>query len=142
MHRMGCEPNHHGTVWKDRRTHVRHLRSLLETPSARIFNTLVEVPNDVRPDLAERYRQVRPFDEAETVLVRALIKRPDRLSRIQEVLLRQALNLARLWVVSGSGGECVVGPQLGPLRDRVRPLAERIARSGDLDPISLANDIQ
>jgi predicted acylesterase/phospholipase RssA len=103
---------------------------------------LVDVPIDVRADLAERYRQIRPFDEAEASLVRALIKRPDRLPRIQELVLRQALNLARLWVVSGSGGECVVGPQLGPLRDKVRPLAERIAKTNDLDPLSLANDAQ
>jgi predicted acylesterase/phospholipase RssA len=109
---------------------------------ARIFELLVDVPIDIRPDLAERYRQLRPFDEAEAQLVRALVKRPDRLGRMQEVILRQALNLARLWVVSGSGGECVVGPQLGALRDRVRPLADRIAKSTDLDPLSLAIDAQ
>src|SRR6185436_12892174 len=57
-----------------------------------------------------------------------------------EVILRQALNLARLWVVSGSGGECAVGPQLGQLRDRVRPLAERITHQSDPDPLSFAHD--
>lgn len=72
--------------------------------------------------------------------MRALVRRPDRLPRAQEVILRQALNLARLWVVSGSGGECAVGPQLGPLRDRVRPLAERIASFGEPDPLTFAND--
>jgi predicted acylesterase/phospholipase RssA len=100
----------------------------------------VDVPSDIRPDLAERYRQLRSFDDAETTLVRALVKRPDRLPRALEIILRHALNLARVWVVSGSGGECVVGPQLGALRDRIRPLAERIAIQTDLDPLSLAAD--
>jgi predicted acylesterase/phospholipase RssA len=103
---------------------------------------LIEPPADIRHDLAERYRQLKPFDDAETILVRSLIKRPDRLARAQEVILRQALNLARLWVVSGSGGECVVGPQLGDLRDRVRPLADRIARTQELDPMGLGADAQ
>lgn len=102
---------------------------------------MVEVPPDVRPDLAERYRQLRPFDVAEVTLVRALVRRPDRLERAQEVILRQALNLARLWVVSGSGEPCVVGPQLGGFRDRVRPIAEKIAKSGDqLDVRALGTD--
>lgn len=101
---------------------------------------MVVVPVDIRPDLAERYRQLRSFDDAETALVRGLVKRPDRLPRAQEVILRQALNLARLWVVSGNGGECVVGPQLGALRDRLQASAERIGRSTDLDPVSLGND--
>ncbi|MCK6548067.1 patatin-like phospholipase family protein [Myxococcota bacterium] len=101
---------------------------------------MFEAPVDIRPDLAERYRQLRPFDEAETVLVRALVRRPDRLPRPQEIILRQALNLARLWVVPGSAGDVVVGPQLGALRDRIRPLAERIATSTDLDVLTLGPD--
>lgn len=119
---------------------VRSEKGCSRCPSARIFDVLVDVPVDIRPDLAERYRQLRPFDKAETALVRALIRRPDRLPRLAEVILRQALNVARLWVVMGSGGECVVGPQLGGFRDRVRPLAERIARTPELDPLSLAPD--
>ncbi len=101
---------------------------------------MIDVPADIRPDLAERYRQLRVFDEAETQLVRSIVKRPDRLPRAQEVILRQALNLARVWVVSGSGGECAVGPQLGPLRDRLRPLAERMTSGSEPDPLSFAND--
>ncbi len=103
---------------------------------------MVEVPADVRPDLAERYRLLRPFDEAETALVAALVRRPERLPRGHEAVLRQALNLARLWVVPGQGGECVVGPQLGALRDRVRPLAEALRRSSDLDPAVLGPDAE
>lgn len=103
---------------------------------------LVDVPSDIRPDLAERYRQLRPFDDAESALVRALVERPDRLPRALELILRHALNLARLWVVSGSGGECVVGPQLAGLRDRVRPLAQRITSSTSLDPLSVGPDAQ
>lgn len=103
---------------------------------------LLEAPVDIRPDLAERYRQLRAFDDAETAIVRALVRRPDRLARAQEIILRQALNLARVWVISGSGGECVVGPQLGVLRDRLRPLAERIKKTSDLDPLSLGHDAE
>jgi predicted acylesterase/phospholipase RssA len=98
------------------------------------------IPPDVRPDLAERYRQLRTFDRAETSLVRALVKRADRLSRTHEVVLRQALNLARCWVISGGGAECVVGPQLGQFRDRLRPLAEAMEKHPDLDPRDFAND--
>ncbi|MEQ9496318.1 MAG: patatin-like phospholipase family protein [Deltaproteobacteria bacterium] len=102
---------------------------------------MVAIPPDVRPDLAERYRQLRPFDEAEVALVHALVERPDRLPRTHEVILRQALNLARLWVIS-SKDPVVVGPQLGTFRDRVRPLADRILRAKGLDPRALGTDAQ
>lgn len=103
---------------------------------------LVDVPADIRPDLAERYRQLRPFDEAEVALVQSLVRRPDRLPRAHEMILRQALNLARLWVVSGRSGEVVVGPQLSAFRDLVRPLADTLRRGTELDPLSLGPDAE
>jgi len=104
---------------------------------------VVAVPAEVRPDLAERYRQVRPFDEAEVALVRALSRRPDRLTRRHEVTLRHALNLARLWVVRQEGRDLVIGDRLGSFRDRVRPVAERlIAAGGELDPRHLDADAE
>lgn len=98
------------------------------------------VPWEVRPELAERFRQVRPFEEAETTLVQALVRRPDRLPRRLEVALRLSLNLAKTWVVQGERGRPVpVGPRLSAFRDRVAPVATRIARQqGDLDPRELA----
>lgn len=101
---------------------------------------MVDVPLDIRPDLAERYRQLRPFDEAEVALCHALVARPDRLTRPHEVILRRALNLARLWVLNGAQGEVVVGPQLSAFRDIARRLADNIRGRTQLDPASLASD--
>lgn len=102
------------------------------------------VPPEVRPDLAERYRQVHPFDRAESVLVTALVRRGDRLPRKLEVALRLALNLARLWVLRvGTETDLAVGPRLGQFRDGVRPMADRILRRGDdLDPRELAMEAE
>lgn len=97
---------------------------------------------EVRPDLAERYRQVRPFEEAEAALVQALLARPDRLSRTHEVTLRQALNLARLWILHVEGEDRVLGPPLGPFRDRVRPIADRLRSSSQLDLARLAREAE
>jgi len=104
---------------------------------------VVAVPTEVRSDLAERYRQVRPYDEAEVSLVRALARRPGRLPRRHEVALRHALNLARTWVIRQDGRDLVVGDRLGTFRDRVRPLADRLtAARGELDPRSLGSDAE
>lgn len=100
----------------------------------------MDVPHDIRPDLAERYRQLRPFDQAEVALCEALVARPDRLPRPQEVILRRALNLARLWVLEGSQGDVVVGPRLSGFRDAARRLADTILARTDLDPGPLAAD--
>ena len=75
-------------------------------------------------------------------LVEALVARPDRLPRSHEVILRRALNLARLWVVPGDAGEVVVGPQLSTFRDAARKLADSIRDRTDLDPQSLAADAE
>lgn len=99
---------------------------------------LVTAPVQIRPDLGERYRQLRPFDEAEVILVQALVDRPSRLDRAHELTLRYALNLARLWVVSTEREECILGPRLTEFREHLRPLAEAILRTGrTLDPGTL-----
>jgi predicted acylesterase/phospholipase RssA len=96
---------------------------------------------DVRPDLAERYRQVRPYDQAEVSLVEALVRRPDRLGRRQELTLRHALNLARVWVLRVDGHDVPVGPRLGVFRDHLRPLVDRLIRTrGEVDPRDLGRD--
>ena len=100
----------------------------------------MDIPGETPPDLAERYRQLRPFDRAEVTLVRALVRQPDRLSRTHEIILRRALNLARLWVVQTRSGECVVGPQLSEFRDRVQILAEQVTQAENLDPETLGPD--
>ncbi|NJK89031.1 MAG: patatin-like phospholipase family protein [Myxococcales bacterium] len=104
---------------------------------------MVDVPLGVRSDLAERYRQVRPFDVAEVALVRALVKRPDRLGRRHEVALRLAFNIARTWVVQHEGRDVVIGHRLSSFRDRVRSIADRLAASnGEIDPRELELDAE
>ena len=100
----------------------------------------MDIPGETPPDLAERYRQLRPFDNAEVALVRALVGHPSRLSRPYELVLRRALNLARLWVIHTRSGECVVGPQLSLFRDQVRKLADRIIQSDTVEPDALGLD--
>lgn len=102
----------------------------------------MEVPPDVRPDLAERYRQMRPFDEAEVALVRAVLDRPDRLSARQEALLRWALNLARMWLIETPDGPVVAGPKLAAFRERLRPVAQAMATSAGLDPGRFASECE
>lgn len=114
---------------------------LLDARRNHSFITL-DAPSDIRPDLAERFRQLRPFDEAEYALVHAVVDKPGRLSRRQEIDLRLALNLARLWVIRGRAGDVVVGPQLGIFRDRVRRLADSIRGQRDLDPKTLSSDAE
>ena len=102
----------------------------------------LDSPPDIRPELAERFRRLRPFDEAEVALVHALVKKPGRLSRRHEVALRLALNLARLWVVPARSGDVVVGPRLAAFRDRVRRLADRIRTERPIDPKLLASEAE
>ncbi len=77
--------------------------------------------------------------------MRALVKRPDRISRREEVLLRQVLSLAKLWVLStpADGETLSVGPVLGEFRDRATRLAETIAKLGEgFDPAELGRDAE
>ena len=102
----------------------------------------LDVPSDIRPELAERFRQLRPFDAAEKMLVQALVKKPGRLERRQELSLRLALNLARLWVLPGPTGDVVVGPRLGAFRDHVRNLADELNANRSIDPGRLGSDAE
>ncbi len=104
---------------------------------------MIPAPPDTPDDLAERYRQTRGFDEAEMAFVRALLDRPGRLDRELELRLRQALNLARLWVLPGPDGtELNVGTKLAAFRDRLRPLARTLRESRSLDPASLDGELR
>lgn len=106
------------------------------------YRWALDVPKETPHDLAERYRQLRGFDEAEVALAEALVKKPNRLDPGTEKLLRYGLNLSRLWAVgTASDGEIVVGPQLSAFRDRLRPLAERITKEKDPDPADLGPDV-
>ena len=88
----------------------------------------------MRPDLAERYRLLRPFDRAEVSLVRALVDRPHRLTSQQEHSLRWALNFARLWILETEDGPLVIGPKLATFRAAVRPFAEELNQHPHMDP--------
>ena len=63
---------------------------------------------------------MRPFDDAEVALVRALVERPQALPAHREQTLRWALNLARLWILETPDGPVVVGPKLSAFRERMR----------------------
>ncbi|MBX2811896.1 MAG: patatin-like phospholipase family protein [Myxococcales bacterium] len=100
------------------------------------------LPSDVRPDLAERYRQLRPFDRAEIALVRALVERPHRLPPQHEHALRWALNFARLWVIQTGKEDLAVGPKLARFRHRIRPFAESLAQATTVDPGKLGSEAE
>ncbi|MEM1022384.1 MAG: patatin-like phospholipase family protein [Myxococcota bacterium] len=96
----------------------------------------------IRPELAERFRQVHPFDQAEATLVEALVRRPSRLSRRHETTLRYALNLARCWVLTVDGEELVVGTKLGSFRDRLGGLRQMLEDGPDIDPKRLGSEAE
>ncbi len=102
----------------------------------------MDAPPDIRPELAERFRQLKPFDDAEVTLVQALVNKPGRLDRRQEVTVRLALNLSRLWVLPGRSGDVVVGPRLASFRERVRRLAHSMRQDRHLDPQRLGADAE
>jgi predicted acylesterase/phospholipase RssA len=77
----------------------------------------VPLPDDALDALRAR---VRPFEQAEVALVRAVLSSPAWLSEADEAALRYALNLARLELVRAPGGEDVdVAPLLAPFREHV-----------------------
>lgn len=93
---------------------------------------------EVRPDLAERYRQLRPFDEAEVALVKGLVARPTRLPARLEQVLRWSLNLARAWVLDTPEGPVPIGAKLGRFRHRAREVVDVcLAQGGPPDPARL-----
>ena len=83
---------------------------------------------------------MRPFDDAENALVKALIDRPARLDLRHENALRLALNLARLWVVGNSNA--VVGQYLSKFRSQLKPLATTLVSTPQLDLRSLVPECE
>ncbi len=79
--------------------------------------------------------RVRPLEEAELALVRAVVNHPPWLAEPDEHALRYALNLARLGLVRAPGGEDVdVAPFLAPFREEVLAVAPpALTRPGGVD---------
>ncbi len=76
------------------------------------------MPSD--EDLDALRARVRPFEEAELALVRAVVAEPPWISEPDEHALRYALNLARVRSVRAPGGGDVdLEPFLAPYRDEV-----------------------
>lgn len=77
--------------------------------------------------LLERFRVQKPFDDMEVVLVNDMVERPGRLPLAERVVLRYALNFARLSVLRGpKGREVNVFDEIHGfrlwLRDALEPL--------------------
>jgi predicted acylesterase/phospholipase RssA len=87
--------------------------------------------------------EVRPFEEAEAALVRAVVSSPAWLSEPDEAALRYALNLARVGLVRTPGGEDVdLAPLLAPHRDFVRSqLLPPLLREGGVDREAVARSV-
>jgi hypothetical protein len=84
--------------------------------------------------------KVRPFEEAEIALVRAILSSPAWLSEADEAALRYALNLAKVGVVRAPDGADVdLGPCLAPFREDVLARAvPPLARAGGVDTDEVA----
>ncbi len=84
--------------------------------------------------------QVRPFEEAELALVRAILSSPAWLSEADEAALRYALNLAKVGVVRAPDGADVdLAPFLAPFREVVLARAvPPLARAGGVDTDEVA----
>jgi len=84
--------------------------------------------------------QVRPFEDAEIALVRAVVSSPPFLSDADEAALRYALNLARTSRVRTPDGEDLdVGPFLAPYRDDLlASAAATLAAPRGFDPADAA----
>lgn len=94
---------------------------------------------DLTDDLSLRYEALRPFDLAELALVRAMVRQPERLSRRNELSLRRALNLARLWELPGRDDISLIEP-LALFRNRLQPVVKRLLEATDLDPRTLSRE--
>ncbi|HEX9309088.1 MAG TPA: patatin-like phospholipase family protein [Anaeromyxobacter sp.] len=71
---------------------------------------------------------VRPFEDAEAALVRAIVSSPPFLSDADEAGLRYALNLARTGRIrTADGADVDLGAFLAPYRDELRPAATSLA---------------
>jgi predicted acylesterase/phospholipase RssA len=84
--------------------------------------------------------QVRPFEDAEAALVRAVVSQPAFLSDADEAALRYALNLGRTtWVRAPDGSDVEVGPFLAPYRDDLLAAAvATLAAPGGFAPADAA----
>ncbi len=87
--------------------------------------------------------QVRPFEEAEVSLVRAVVSSPAWLSEPDEAALRYALNLARLGVVRAPDGTDVdLSQLLAPYREDVAAIAvPPLTRPGGVDREAIARAV-
>lgn len=78
--------------------------------------------------------RVRPFEEAELALVRAVVSLPPWISEPDENALRYALNLARVEAVRAPDGRDVpAGEVLAPYRDDVLAAAAPLLAPGPID---------
>jgi len=83
--------------------------------------------------------RVRPFEEAEASLVRAVVSEPAWLSEPDEAALRYALNLARTTVARAPDGSLVdLEELLAPYREELRPLLAAFAGAGGPDREAVA----
>jgi predicted acylesterase/phospholipase RssA len=84
--------------------------------------------------------RVRPFEEAELALVRAIVTSPAWLSEADEAAVRYALNLARLGLVRAPDGTDVdLWPVLAAYREEVLARAVApLARAGGIDREAIA----
>jgi predicted acylesterase/phospholipase RssA len=75
--------------------------------------------------------RVRPLEDAELTLVRAVVSQPSWLAEPDEQALRYALNLARLGLVrTPGGGDVDLAPLLAPFRDEVLSVAPPLLSAG------------
>jgi predicted acylesterase/phospholipase RssA len=88
-------------------------------------------------------QQVRPFEEAELALVRAVVSSPEWISERDEAALRYALNLARMGLVRTPDGEDVdLAPLLEPHREFVRAqLVPALLRDDGVDRDAVARSV-
>jgi predicted acylesterase/phospholipase RssA len=82
---------------------------------------------------------VRPFEDAEAALVRAIVSSPPFVSDAEEAGLRYALNLARTTRIRTPDGDDVdVGAFLAPYRDELLPAAAALAAPRGFVPADAA----
>jgi predicted acylesterase/phospholipase RssA len=73
----------------------------------------------VSESLSQRFQTLRPFEEMELALARAVVATPHLLDGREEALLRLALSLSRLYSVRHQGEEYPVEGWLAGFRDQV-----------------------
>lgn len=87
--------------------------------------------------------QIRPFEEAEAALVRAVVSSPAFVSDADEAAVRYGLNLARTTRVRAPDGTDVdVGDLLAPFREELLPAASALAAPRGFDRGDAARVVQ